>query len=133
MSTTALRCTVPTEPDALIPAADIYGLISDVAAYERDLISARARNATLLREMKRLLIAPKIVGQSTVDGMLTLVYDTGRVVQLQPFADYGQGMTEYGFKWVELTPAPDAPAAIVDDALAGEEVLEGYTGMGVVA
>lgn len=133
MSTAALRPVAPVEPDALVPAAHIYALISDLAQSDRDLASQRARNATLLREMKRLLQAPKLVGQSVVDGCLTLTYDSGRVIQLQPTARYLDDSTEYASRWVELSPAPDTPAAIVADALASEDVVEGYIGMGVCA
>lgn len=115
---TAVRSIAPTaEPDALVPAAHVYDLIAANARLERDLVSARARNNTLMRELRRALQAPKLLGQSTVDGCLTLTYDTGRVTQLQPFSDCGDGYTEYGHRWVELTPAPDTATAIVTETL----------------
>lgn len=121
--TAALRsidCTTDrttSEPVALVPVAHVHDLIAAKTQLERDLVSARARNATLLRSLRRSLEAPVIVGQSTVDGVLTITYANGRVVQCQPTAEYTADATSYGFRWIDLTPAPDTAQAIVTDAL----------------
>jgi hypothetical protein len=97
--------------------AHVHALLAANAALERDLVSARTRNATLLRALRRSLEAPVIVGQCTVDGVLTITYANGRVVQCQPTAECTEAATSYGFRWVDLTPLPDTAQAIVEDAL----------------
>jgi hypothetical protein len=133
---TALRtidCT-PAPADPAVPAApgyaptdaarEILRLERQVAALQTDLTSARARNSTLMRELRRTLEAPAIVGQSTVDKMLTITYSNGRVIQSQPTASYDEESTVYSYEWVELTPAPDTPKAIVDAVVASLEAQD---------
>jgi hypothetical protein len=133
---TALRtidCT-PAPADAAVPAApgyaptdaarEILRLERQVAALQTDLTSARARNSTLMRELRRTLEAPAIVGQSTVNGMLTLVYSSGRILRCEPTCDETPDSITYGSQWVELTPAPDTPKAIVDAVVASLDAAD---------
>lgn len=131
--TTALRTidSSPARSEAPVPAVQRYDITDaarelarlerHVAALGRDLTSARARNATLMRELRRMVEAPSIVGHATVDKMPTLFYSSGRVLQCQPTAEYDADSTTYAHRWVEITPVPDTPQAIVDAAIASVE------------
>jgi hypothetical protein len=123
MATRNIDCTDRDEADA------IYSLISDLAQCERDLHatrldlqSARTRNRTLYAELRRAIEAPKLIGQQVVDGMLTVTYSNGRVVQLQPTAYYHEHSTEYRHEWRDLVPAPDTAKAIVAATLDDDDL-----------
>lgn len=118
---------------ALVAAAHVHDLSAQNAQLQRDLTSARIRNRQLFLAMRRALDAPKLLGQSFVDKMLTLTYSNGRVVQLQPTADYSEASTEYSMQWVELTPAPDTAKAIVVDALGDDDDLDALPFLGGMA
>lgn len=91
-----------------------------LAALQLDLASLRVRNSTLVRELRRAVEAPKIVGQSVVDGVLTLTYSNGKIMQHRPTCDESTTETVFAYRWVEMQ-APETPAAIVaavlDDAI----------------
>lgn len=140
----SIDCTPAPVPTPTPEEGAVYQLVSDVIRLERentelrvDLTSARTRNATLRRELRRAVEAPAIVGQSVVDTMLTLTYANGRVVQLQPTAYYHDDSTEYRHEWVEITPAPDTARAVVsaalDDEAADRDALPFLGGMAVVS
>lgn len=114
--TTALRAIDCTDPQTRVTT-----LLEQNRQLQRDLTSARARNSTLMAALRRAVQAPAIVGQSVVDGMLTLTYATGRVMQLQPTAEYHEHSTEFAQAWVDITPAPDTTKAILDGVTAADE------------
>lgn len=122
-------------PDALVPAAHVHDLIAANSQLERDLASARARNATLLRELRRAVQAPSIVGQSTVDGVLTLTYSSGKIMRHEPTCTESRDAVEYSYRWVE-SAAPGTPAAIVAAAIeADDDASDAYAfdGMAVIS
>lgn len=118
--TAALRSTDVT---ALVAADHVHDLIQEKSQLERDLTSARVRNATLRRELARLVDAPTVVGSHVVDGLLTLTLSTGAVIQRRPHVIDTSEEFGYSFRWVALEPLPDTPAAIVDEAFAGDDNL----------
>lgn len=101
-----------------VPADLLAELLASKSTLERELRQRSTTIATLRRELTRAIEAPSVVGQSVVDKMLTLTYSNGRVLQLQPTAEYSDESTEYRSRWVEITPAPETPKAIVAEALA---------------
>jgi hypothetical protein len=140
MSTAArtIDCTPAPTPEQ----GEVYQLVSDVIRLERennelrvDLTSVRTRARTFERALRSALEAPKLIGQSVVDGMLTVTYSNGRVVQLQPTAYYHEDSTEYRTEWRDLVPAPDTAKAIVVNALGDDDLdaLPFLGGMSVVS
>ena len=117
---TALRsidCSpLPTETPEPVLAAHVRTLERQIETLKRDLASARARSSTLVRELRRAVEAPTIVGQAVVGGVFTLTYSNGRVLRHEPTAEYSDDATEYGARWVEIA-APDTPFAVVEHAL----------------
>jgi hypothetical protein len=131
MTTAALTAAVPAPPVADLHAEN-ETLRRQLAAIARDLTSARVRNSTLVAALRRAVEAPVIVGQSAVGSMLTITYSSGRVLQLQPVAEYTERSTEYLSRWTDLTPAPDTPHALVS-AVLGDDDLDATPFLGGMA
>lgn len=110
--TTALRSIDCTAPVPTVP---------DAAQLQRDLTSARTRAATLRRELVRMVAAPTVVSANVVDGMITLVLSTGAVLQRRPHVVDTAEECSFGFRWVEIEPAPGTKAAVAADAFADDE------------
>jgi hypothetical protein len=88
-----------------------------IALLERDLRSARVRNSTLVAGLRRATEAPTLLGQSTVNGVLTLVYSNGRILRHEPTCIESADSVEYSHRWVEAV-APETPLAVANEALA---------------
>jgi hypothetical protein len=121
----------PIEAATLVPSNHVHDLIRDKSELERDLKSARARNATLLKQLNLAVSAGKVQDTLVVDGLLTTVLTTGRVLQLQTKSIESRTEAGYRAEWVEIAPIPGTAAAYL--AASKEEDARLALDMDVVA
>lgn len=105
-------------PPAHVSADHVHNITPDAAALQRELRQRDTTIATLIRELRRTISAPTIVGDRVVDGMLTVTYSTGAVQQRRLVIIDTATESGYAHRWVALEPVPETGAAIVADALA---------------
>lgn len=101
----------PIEVETLVPAAHVHDLIAENRKLRLNLTSANAARDNLFKQLNYAVAAGKVKDTFLVDGMLTTVSTTGRVMQLQTKAIDTATEAGYRAEWVEIAPVPNTAAA----------------------